>query len=95
MFDEGLQELGRNEEFKVCLLIDVSLAGAPAEHRISAGHSVDSWLRVDGQNLVLIEQDQNVTDLVRLCSEGTLREGELLDLSFDELSEGVRNRTHI
>ena len=47
VLDEWNYELGRNEKFKVGLLVDVTFCGTPSYQWITGGRSVDSRLRVD------------------------------------------------
>jgi hypothetical protein len=73
------------------LLVDVSSLGTPSVRRIATASSIDTRLRVDGQEAGLVDLRQRLGDDGRFLRGGLIRPREGLELSSAEGGEEGRD----
>lgn len=74
------KDIGVDKQFKVRLLVDVSVGRAPTVDGVRRLDAIDGRLRVHSQETALVEIDKVLSDLVGLGSERSLTPGERVDL---------------
>jgi hypothetical protein len=70
VLNQGVDELLRNEELEVGLLVNIALRWAPAEDWVAGRGPVDAGLRVDSEELVCVQADELVFDKGSLTGDG-------------------------
>ena len=69
------------------LLVDITIAGAPAEDTVVAARAVDGGLRVDGEEAELVQLRQLLRDDRRLARRRRVGPRERRELAQTELGE--------
>ena len=76
-----------DQDVRTNLLVDIAIAGAPAEDAVVAARAVDGGLRVDGKKAELVHARELLRDGRRLRAELLLRPRQSLDLAPTPLRE--------
>lgn len=89
--DDLVDDLGRDEQLDVALLVDVTVGGTPAMDGVRRLDTVDGRLGVDGEEAALVKLNQRGLDGVGLAGEGGLTPGQRVNLLVQVTNKGVGN----
>lgn len=76
-----------NKHFEVCLLINISIFWTPSVFWMVRFSSINTWLRINSEQFICVQWQENLTDISCLKGDASFWEWELLDLSLEVLDK--------